>query len=505
MEKSLKSEYNKLAQQPREQYLKRARECAKVTLPMLVPEDGDNFSTTYETPFQSVGARGVNHLASKLLMVVFPPQSTSNFFRLTIDEITLEQLTQTEGMRAEIEEALSKIERSVSLDLEQTGARGPWFEALKYLLVAGNALLLERDDGSYKLYKLDQFVIKRAPTGRAVKIITRDTLSRAELPPELVELLGNSTSDHFKDDVHLYTECVRIGDMWHCRQELNDGIEVPGSEYKEPVGKSRFLPLAPLLISGEDYARSYVEEYLGDLLSLEGLSKSLVLGAANAARIIHLVNPNAVANVTDLSVAESGDFVAGMEGDVKVLQSEKYADFSFVQEQAAAVERRLSFAFLLNSVVQRDAERVTAEEVRYMANELEQALGGIYTQLATEFQKPVIQMRMARLQKQGKLPPLPEGAVKVTITTGVEGLGRSADLMKLDMIFADVAKLGDMGLQYLNFGDYLRRRAAALGLDPKGLIYTQEEIQAQQQQQQQMAMQEAAAPEMARQQGEQNG
>ena len=48
----------------RESYLQRARDCAKLSIPTLIKDSGDSFSTTYETPFQSIGARGVNHLAS---------------------------------------------------------------------------------------------------------------------------------------------------------------------------------------------------------------------------------------------------------------------------------------------------------------------------------------------------------------------------------------------------------------------------------------------------------
>ena len=45
----------------RESYLQRARDCAKLTIPSLIRDSGDNHSTSYETPFQSIGARGVNH------------------------------------------------------------------------------------------------------------------------------------------------------------------------------------------------------------------------------------------------------------------------------------------------------------------------------------------------------------------------------------------------------------------------------------------------------------
>ena len=68
---------------------------------------------------------------------------------------------------------------------------------------------------------------------------------------------------------------------------------------------------------------------------------------------------------------------------------QKFNDFRVAQESAQKIEERLAAAFLLNSSVQRDAERVTAEEVRFMAQELESTLGGVYSVLSQEFQLPL--------------------------------------------------------------------------------------------------------------------
>ena len=48
----------------RETYLERARDSSKLTIPTLIPPSGNSASTRYETPFQSVGSRGVNNLAN---------------------------------------------------------------------------------------------------------------------------------------------------------------------------------------------------------------------------------------------------------------------------------------------------------------------------------------------------------------------------------------------------------------------------------------------------------
>ena len=47
-------------------------------------------------------------------------------------------------------------------------------------------------------------------------------------------------------------------------------------------------------VDTEDYGRSYVEEFLGDLKSLEGLSQSLLESSAASAIVVFMVRPNAV-------------------------------------------------------------------------------------------------------------------------------------------------------------------------------------------------------------------
>ena len=66
--------------------------------------------------------------------------------------------------------------------------------------------------------------------------------------------------------------------------ELN-GITVPGSEGSYTKKKCPFLALRFTSMDGEDYGRGYVEEYLGDLKSLESLTQSIVEGSAAAAKV----------------------------------------------------------------------------------------------------------------------------------------------------------------------------------------------------------------------------
>jgi hypothetical protein len=127
---------------------------------------------------------------------------------------------------------------------------------------------------------------------------------------------------------------------------------------------------------------------------------------------------------------------------------------------------------------------VTAEEIRAMVGELEQSLGGVYSLLAEEFQRPLIVRRIHQMEKAKKLPSLPEGAVNPQIVTGLEGLGRTTDLQKLDVFIAGVGQqFGQEAVaKYVNIGAYMKRRAAALGIDLTGLVRDEQEVQAADQQ-----------------------
>jgi len=259
-------------------------------------------------------------------------------------------------------------------------------------------------------------------------------------------------------------------------------------------------------IDGEDYGRSYVEEYLGDLISLEGLSKAIVEASAVAAKIVYLLNPNGVTRLKDLTKAESGDVILGKQDDVTSLQTDKQADMRIAYEAAKTISDRLSFAFLMHSSVQRDAERVTAEEVRYMASELEDALGGVYSILSQEFQLPLVNRLIDRMTKAKKLPALPKGVVKPAIVTGLEALGRGHDLNKYLTMLKALQPLGPEVLaRHMNPGDFISRIATSLGIDAAGLVKSDEQIaqetqQAQQQQmmQQMMDIGGSAAPQIVK-------
>jgi hypothetical protein len=162
----------------------------------------------------------------------------------------------------------------------------------------------------------------------------------------------------------------------------------------------------------------------------------------------------------------------------------KFGDFRVAQDAAQAIIQRLSFAFLLNTAIQRGGDRVTAEEIRYMAGELEDALGGVYSVLSLEFQLPLVTRIIFVMERAGRFPKLPKGMIRPTITTGLEALGRGHDLNKLNVFASTAAQIAQLPPE-INKADFLTRVGTSLGIDMAGLVKTPEQM-AQEQQQQMM-------------------
>ena len=328
--KSIASRYANLAAN-RDSFLQRARDAAELTVPTLMPPEGHSGYTNYKTPYQAVGARGVNNLASKLLLTLLPPNSP--FFRLIIDDFDIEKIAGKEA-RGAIEEALSRIERTSMQEIESTAIRVPVYEALKQLIVAGNALLFfPKTEGAMKVFRLDRYVVKRDTMGNVMEIITNESVSPVMLPEKARLMLTQTDNitqereaDYNNKNLDLYTYVCRKEDKFHIHQEVK-GMIVPDSEGFYPLNKNPFIPLRFTRIDGEDYGRGFVEEYIGDLRSLEALTRAIVEGSAASSKVLFLVRPNGTTKQNTLAKAPNGAIVQGDANDVTTLQVYKFNDF----------------------------------------------------------------------------------------------------------------------------------------------------------------------------------
>jgi hypothetical protein len=489
-----KSRYDALSS-GRTSFLDIAVQCSELTLPYLIQRDQLRSShKTLTQPWQSVGAKAVVTLASKLMLALLPPQTT--FFKLQIADEKLGTEIPAE-IRSELDLSFAKLERMVMDSIAASSDRVTVHQAIKHLVVGGNALLFMGKDG-IKHYPLNRYVIERDGNGNVIEIVTKEQINKQLLPVDIVKdpLLTNDESTNQNNDVEVYTHVRLENNRWLWHQEVFDK-KIPGTEGKAPKETSPWLVLRFNTVDGENYGRGRVEEFIGDLKSLEALSQAMTEGSAAAAKVIFLVSPSSTTKPQTLAKAGNGAIIQGRPEDVGVVQVGKTADFATAAQQMQTLERRVSEAFLVLTV--RQSERTTAEEVRLTQLELEQQLGGLFSLLTVEFLVPYLNRKLMVMQRSGELPRYPKNLVKPTIVAGINALGRGQDRESLTNFIMTIAQtIGPEGMmQYLNPDEFIKRLAAAQGIDVLNLVKSMEQRQQDQQQsmdqQQQMMLTKQAA------------
>lgn len=494
----------------REEFLERARINAKVTIPSLMKPDGHGKGDDLYIPYQSLGAQSVSTLAEKLVTAILPPNAP--FIKSTVDDYAVE-LVAGSDQRAEVDKALNERDRAVADEVEGLAIRPALSEIMLQLLVAGNVLAILPDKGTLETYRLDRYVVQRSPSGEWVRIIIKETVAFEVIPEEVrvflkeqvlkeEQSLKSEKKGPKTDEIDIYTHYWIEGKMVH-RVQCVKGYEIPSTHGRWKQEETPVMPLRLFSMTGEDYGRSYVDSYVGDLQTAEGLSRAIVEATAAGSKVVFLVRPNGLTEESDVVSAENLDVITGSAEDVTVLQVDKRADLQAAREFLNEIQQRLSRAFLMVSSVQRNAERVTAEEIREVVGELESVLGGVYSLLANEFQLPFAKRLISRMEKEKKIPKISdikgaEGrpAVKPKLTGGLEALGRGQDTRTLSSFVKELAEITPAlkGLESIvHINELVLRMANARNIDGDGLLKTEEDRKADLQKQQQMMMQQQGA------------
>lgn len=486
--------------QARHEVLERAKEMAGLTIPSIFPDTLTGETDYLDVPYQGTGARIVNNLSNKLLLTLFPVSSP--FFKLEVPEAVVQQFQdQQDDIKNQLEQKLLEMEHIIQSDMEINAFRTKIFEAIRSLIVVGNFLLHIPAKGEPIGYRMDKYVVKRSVSGTVLEIILKEQISKAEMQPRWIEQLESAqammpNSDEIADTTKknkfdMYTRIYLDGNKYREAKYIY-GVELEGTQGSYPKDSSAWLPLRWNALSGEDYGRSYVEEYFGDLRTLDGLQKAINEHSAIASKTFGIIRPNSMMTPEDITRVSNGGFVTGDPEDIFFPEIGKYNDMQVAKATIGEITESLSRAFLLTQT--RDAERVTAEEIRLQASELETALGGAYSLLAINFQQPILMRQIARLKKSGAIQNVNNQDIEPKIIVGLEGLGRGTDL---DKFMRAVAALGQMAPVLEQIPDIDKNKTLiftfnAVGLDGEDVLKSvqkkqQEAAALQQQQAQQLA------------------
>lgn len=455
----------------------RCEKYAGWTLPSVFPLDTHNDNDELQYDFQSVGAKAVTHLANKIMMALFQPSKP--FFRMNLTPAQMQEVqAETGAEKPAIEKMIAAAERAAGERLNKKNGRVALTEAIILLIITGNVLLSIPKGEKIGVYNLRDYVITRDLRGEVVELIIRETKKVRGLSDELALLCTNNGKDPDRE-VSLYTCAKRVaGDKFLVWQELENFAYAHKAPMFVNASDLPWIPLTWSLARRADYGNGLVENYAGDFHTLSTLAETILDFTAAATDIKNLVNPAGMTDVDEIAQAATGAYVTGREEDLFSYSPDVKLQADFLINRFDAAERRIGSAFLMNSMVTRDAERVTAEEIRMQAQELESSLGGVYSRIAVEGQQPLARYLMSEDEEIFK-------SIEPVIVTGLESLSRMSDVDRLRAMLQDAALLADLPEEVairLMFGGVLARLSAGHGVDTEGILATEEQAQATKQQ-----------------------
>ncbi len=488
------------------EYLERGRENARLTIPKMLPPDGHTSGSRLYVPWRNIGARGLNSLTSRFVQTVVP--SGSSFFRYDLSAATLEQLageTEGEDIKTESAEALRSMEKEVHTFIDANGIREPAYRGVRQSLGVGNVLLHLDENDKLRAFPLTHYRVWRDGNDVAYRILLRQEMQMADMPDAVRgamaagQMKGAKLPEHGKP-LPIFTRIERIPGSKRYRQVQEVcGEEVDGTEAFFTEDNLPWLAHRWENVEGENYGRAYLDDVIGDLATVDSLARSLTEITSDNARRVYLRRPGAMFSRAQFAKARSGAVLDGGPEDISTVKRD--GDATGVQQAFQFLESTMAdlrFAFFMLSAVQRQAERVTAEEIRTMAADLDLGLGPSYASAGMSLQRWLEQTVRARLTAKGKIPKLPAG-VEVHVVTGLEALGRTADFQRLrELLDTANATMGPEVIgQYLKPNIVLKQLGTALSVDTKELVRSEQEVQQQQMDASRLKIAENMAPGMA--------
>lgn len=474
----------------RQDILDKAFEQSQFTIPRLYPDryyQGRYDVRDMPELYSSKAGNNAVRLANTMVSALMPPNDVP-FYEFTISTDLPEE--QAEVLRNPVAE----VERKILDILQGSNIREKIYGAILSTVVMGDALLQQTSLDKFKLYHPAHFILRRDGDGDIKEYYTVDWVVTELLDDDLKNLNQGKPRHQANDSEPLYTYIRKDGEEWKVEREFRDVKYETDKSYEIlPYYHFGWNPVA-----GEDYSRALVEDNMGTIRSLEMVCKALAEGLAAGSEGRILIDPASTSTEDDFLGTTNWSFISARPGSVDTWQPNTVQSVGTALQAKAVYEKELDEAFLSTSASDLRGERVTAYQINQVSSERAQGIGGTLSVLEEDLKQIVYRTLFILIQENEVSEDLKdlidEGAVTISISSGVDALGRQADVLRLEQLLRIAAESQNPEMQQvLNYSSIMRAFARNSGLDMDQFTFSQEQLDEKNAAAQQAQIQQQAA------------
>lgn len=340
------------------------------------------------------------------------------------------------------------------------------------------------------------FVWRRTATGICKELIIREVIAVRDLPEDLAKLLEKKGYVGLKknqDHTSLYelraVQKYTYVEFTEKSQKISEYVEdfKVGETFSRSSKEPIFIPVAPNVPVKTHYGVGKVQSAISSILQVRGATLGVARLNSLISNLKFEVPYNAVQTIKKLKNAKQTDYIPVPEKGSISLMNFGTVNTGSLEMGMEVAKQEIARKFLVNSLAVRQAERVTAEEIRRLAEELTSVHSNLLQSYADQLQEPLVQYAMHHLElvsNEGKAVKDALQELDVKIITGTSAIDRVSESDNLVAMLQESAYLGslpDYVVAFLKVSNILQKLAQARGIPSREIIKSQEEIQEEQQ------------------------
>lgn len=471
--------------------------CADYTLPYIYQTDENRMAGIEPEDLllgDSVGATSLSSLVSQVGKVTFPDNGA--FFRYAVKEGDNVLSRLPDAQRSSV---LRDMEEAGMTGLYKMGLNASGSMILKHLLGLGNVVfrvpVADKDTDKIEVFDLNNVVIKRRRDGTVTDIIIKEKEEYRFLGDEAKAALDKSNVKYEDDDeVDYYTHVKMRSDGKYTVLNAVDDYQLEPTTNFVTKDDCEYKVASLNLTKGSQYGAGVV------LLNLPLIHKANVYADATTdtavagSMVNWAVSPTASITPEEFANRQHGQPFGVKPDDIQAIVANVGQQLTISAEQYNTIKMELSRTFLMPQAIQRNAERVTAEEIRMVAQRLEEVHSGMYSEIAELIQRPLAMMSIDLIEDEDLLQY--KEFVEVEVVTALESKSRNRELDNLMAALGDTTIFNSLNpevLSRMKIDVILSRIFNNRNNDSSNMVKTEEELQQEKQREAEMEAEANAA------------